>query len=244
MASSREPLNEYLLESDKQARIDTPIGDLSFTNNRLKDLSPLERINWAAETFNIGLYALTSAGVDSAYLIDHVARANQPVQVIHINTGFLPEETLEFRHTLESIYNFKAIEVGPSQEEIDYVKEQKLWLKDIEQYSQITKIEPLNRAIGSLGITALLTGIRGDQTANRSSLSYINYGQNGEFRISPFIDVSTYKVNRYITENHLPRNTIYYQGYGSVEDKQTMVPGVGREGRVRNECGLHNTKKR
>lgn len=216
---------------------------VQFNNNRanqeLSVVSALERINWSYNQLGNGLFALTSAGVDSALMVEHIANSKLPIKFIFLNTGFLPNETLSFRYDLSSKYGVQIIEVGPSQDEIEYIQHKKLWEADLEMYSRITKLEPLSKAISEYGITGLLSAIRHDQTENRSKLNFIGKGKDGEVRIHPFLDWSQQMVNEYFNVHNLPRNELFSKGYDSVEDVQTMAPGANRQGRSRMECGLH-----
>lgn len=215
--------------------------DLAETNDHLRTLSPLERIAWAVKQFGEGLFALTSAGVDSALTMDFVARPTRKIPVIHINTGFLPPETLAFRDELQRRYDLVLHELKPSTDTITRVKLDKLWASDYVRYSQMTKLAPLRKGIQDFGITALITGVRGDQTANRAMLDVIGIGNDGEYRIRPFIDWSKWDVMVYFDEHKLPRNELYYQGFESAGDIFTKA-GNGRNGRLETngkECGMH-----
>jgi phosphoadenosine phosphosulfate reductase len=213
--------------------------DLNTVNRHMKNMTATQRINWSITNFGDGLYAMTSAGIDSALLLDHLAQTGYSVPVVHINTGFLPEETLAFRDTLETLYDLSIHEYGPSSKQIDDITERELWNTDLSTYSKLTKLDPLERAINDLQIEALLTAVRSDQTDNRATLEYIGYGNNGELRIRPFIDWPTEAVATYIDGHGLPRNALHAKGYESVADRQTTTAGHGRVGRSIMECGLH-----
>jgi phosphoadenosine phosphosulfate reductase len=213
--------------------------DIDNINEPLSSISATERIEWALNTFKLGLFAMTSAGIDSALMINHLKNASQYIPVIHINTGFLPEETIEFSSDLEKMYGHTFFEFGPSDKEITDIKELHLWDGDLAEYSRITKLKPLKKAIKDLGVKALLTGIRGDQTVNRSSLRVVEFGNNNEIRINPFIDWTQEMVDDYISRNKLPRNPLYKKGFGSAGDINTTQAGSSRNGRKVMECGLH-----
>jgi phosphoadenosine phosphosulfate reductase len=213
--------------------------NLKEANSRLSSLTASEIIDWAKDTFGDKLYALTSAGIDSALMIDHISRVNSNIPVIHINTGFLPKETTQFKKRLVEIYPIKLIEYRPTTTTINKIKKQKLWETDLQAYSKLTKLEPLTQAVKELGIRALLSGIRGDQTKNRSTLEIIELGNDGEYRIHPFINWTKEEVNEYFKQNNLTRNELYIKGYDSVGDKQVTRAGKDRNGREIMECGLH-----
>jgi len=223
----------------KSAATQSPSLDLEAINKHLGSLSASERIEWALTHFDGGLYALTSAGIDSALMLEHVARVGRPVPVIHINTGFLPEQTLDFRDELEKRYGFALYEFGPSEEQIADVTMLRLWDGDLATYSKITKLDPMSKAIAELKVTALLTAVRADQTDNRATLRYIGEGNDGELRIHPFIDWPKAQVNDYIEKNSLPRNPLHKKGFESVGDRHVTRPGHDRQGRSVMECGIH-----
>lgn len=234
-----------VLKADQQNLTvnDTILGardlNLEETNVYLGSISASARIKWAIKTFGDGLFALSSAGVDSALILDHIAKTGASVPVIHINTGFLPAETLKFRDKLAKKYGFRLYQFGPSEEQIDEITKRKLWKNNLAEYSKITKLDPLEQAISQLDAVALLTGVRGDQTDNRATLEFIGKGNNDELRIRPFIDWTESMVADYIDSNKLPRNPLYKKGFGSVGDLHTTKAGAGREGREVIECGLH-----
>lgn len=213
--------------------------DMGSTSDYLKLLTATERIEWAARMFTTSLYAMTSAGVDSVLMMDHISKTKLKIPFIHINTGFLHDETLEFRNYIMEFYGFKFYEYGPTAKQIKEINASKLWATDLDDYEIITKMEPLQRAIKDLNVRVLLTGIRGDQTRNRAGLNVISKGKDGELRINPFIDWASSKVDSYINENSLPRNPLFYKGFGSIGDIHTTIPGKGRNGREVMECGLH-----
>jgi phosphoadenosine phosphosulfate reductase len=213
--------------------------DLVRANATLKNLSPIERIIWSYNLFGDDLYALTSAGVDSALLLEDIYKSKNKITVLNINTGFLPSETLKFRDKLQKNYGFKLIDFGPTKKEISDINNLKLWDQNLELYSHITKLDPLTRAIKELNIKALLTGIRSGQTENRSKLNVVGLGNDGELRIRPFIDWTEERVDEYFKLNKLPRNSLYKKGFGSVGDIHTTKVGSKREGRKVMECGLH-----
>jgi len=211
---------------------------ITQANHELRAASADERIDWAVRAFPVGLYALTSAGVDSALTLEHVSKPGRQIPVIHINTGFRPAETLTFRDQLREEFSLEMVEYGPNADIVDAIRETELWISDPAEYGRLTKVEPLARAIGELSVTALISGVRGDQTSTRSELDVVGRGKDGEIRVHPFIDWSKQRVDDYIDSNALPRHPLWPE-YGSVEDAQTMVPGNGREGRSFDECGIH-----
>lgn len=213
--------------------------DLESSNELLAGLHPSERIKWGYQNFGNQLFALTSAGIDSTLMINFISNTGRTIDAIFINTSFLHPETLIFRDALVDRYNVKIHEFGPSKSEVKLISELKLWDGDPKEYSKITKLQPLQKAIKQLNISALLTGVRSDQTDNRANLNFIGFGNDNEIRINPFLDWSSEKVKQYFEENNLIRHPLYFEGYESVGDIHSTVAGKDRNGRNVMECGLH-----
>lgn len=201
-----------------------------------------QTIHWAYEEYGEGLYALSSFGVDSAVMLRLIERAAVAVPILSIDTGFQFTETNQFKKELANRFGFQLHTYGPSEETIDEITMQRLWKANKNAYHELTKLEPLDRAIRELGATALLSGVRADQTNTRAGLESVGLGSSGEARIHPILGWSDGQVDRFIENENLPRHPLYYRGYGSIGDWTTTRPGVGREGRdlgIHNECGLH-----
>lgn len=212
---------------------------IEYANNKLRDMSANERIVYFSRNFNDGLFALTSAGIDAALLLDHIYKLKLDIPVIHINTGFLPVETIQHKQNLVKRYKLKLLEYGPSFEIIKNIELLRLWDGDEQLYSKLSKQDPLANAIRALKVRALITGVRSDQTAQRAKLDIIGYGNNNELRLRPFIDWDKEQVENYFTDNNLPRHPLFFKGFGSVGDYHSTKPGTGRSGRAIMECGIH-----
>jgi len=213
--------------------------NLNAINKKMSCMDSLQRINEAYKLFGNKIYALSSAGIDSALMIDFLSKSDKKIDVIHINSGFLPEETIQFKKQLEKLYKSKFIEYSPSKETINDINAMRLWDGDYAHYSKLTKLDPLENAIKEKRISALLSGVRSDQTKNRSTLNFIDKDSDGVYRVNPFLDWTSDKVNQYIKKNNLPRNPLYYEGFESVGDVHLTEPGANRSGRKIMECGIN-----
>ena len=215
---------------------------LESVNDVLKPKNATQRISWAVDSFGDKLFCLSSAGIDSALILDLIAKSGHSIPIIHINTGFLDDKTLVFRDMLIRQYGLKLYEFGPTTKQIDEIKKQRLWDHDLAEYLRITKLDPLSEAIKELGASALISGVRADQTANRGTLKIIGEGNDGELRVHPVLDWSRYKVNAYIKSEGLLRHPLYAVGFNSLGDKQMTIPAASRTGRAVMECGIHVKK--
>ena len=201
----------------------------------------IETIQEAAANHGEGLYALTSFGVESALLFDLVNKAGVKVDFLSIDTGFWFPETYDFKDELTDRYQRLTCLYGPDANDVAAITDSRLWETDIDQYHEITKHEPLRRAIRELGVTALLSGVRAGQTPNRAELRTVEPGRDGEVRLHPLLNWTEERAGQYFEDQGLPRHPLYAFGYGSVGDWTTTRPGMGRGGRdlPHSECGLH-----
>jgi phosphoadenosine phosphosulfate reductase len=197
----------------------------------------------AAEEHGEGLRSLLSFGNDSALLSRIIKISGVPVEFVTIDSGFRLPGTASFQDRLSKRDGFEPRVFGPSEEDVRAIKAVELWETDLDRYHEITRYEPLRRAIGELGITGLLSGIRGGQTGHRATLEVTGPGATGESRIHPLLNWPEEQAERYFERHRLLRHPLYYQGYGSIGDWTTTMPGEGREGRELpdSECGLHVT---
>ena len=106
----------------------------------------------------------------------------------------------------------------------------------------IAKVEPLNRAL--LDLDCWITGIRREQSSSRADAPKLGWDAAHElWKANPLADWSDEDCWAYIRERGLPYNALHDQGYDSIGDVHSTIPGAGREGRwagsERTECGLH-----
>jgi phosphoadenosine phosphosulfate reductase len=115
----------------------------------------------------------------------------------------------------------------------------------LDQYNQIRKIEPMNRALHELGAKAWITGLRRVQSNSRADTPLVQM-QKGFVKLNPLADWSDQQVWRYMRDHDLPQHPLLEQGYVSIGDVHTTrrwEPGMSQEQTrffgVKRECGLH-----
>jgi len=213
-----------------------------------EDFSPEEVIEWAANAFGDGLVVQTSGGIQAAVMLKLVTSMIPNVKVVFVNTGFLPTETVDYMETLREELNLNLTvaspELTPQELEAQYGK---LWETDHELYGKITKVAPMNRALQELGATAVLAGLRHEQTSTRAGLSKISYDMGSHlFKLLPILHWTKADVQQYQQEMMLPEHPLRAKGYASIGDahsSRAMLPGEDerstRFGGKTQECGLH-----
>lgn len=210
-----------------------------YTENERQSINILRAAN---RRYGDDLWFLSSFGVDSALTLHLANEAEVPLYVVGIDTGFQFDETYEHQDRLEQLEDFSTVMFGPSPVDKRAIAADQLWQTDLDEYNRLTKLEPLSRAIRHLGIRALVTGVRRDQTENRSGLGVYSRGGDGEMRVNSVLNWSQAEVDEYFNDKSLPRHPLYYRGFGSVGDWTLTRPGDGRSGRnlgEKSECGIN-----
>jgi phosphoadenosine phosphosulfate reductase len=198
-----------------------------------------EVVRHCLETFPGKVALACSFQKEESVLLDLLLGLEPRARVFAIDTHYLFPETYELWRAVEQRYDTE-IEVFEGRPVAD-----KLWETKPDLYLAIAKVEPLNRAL--LDLDCWITGIRRDQAQTRASAPKLGWDDVHElWKANPLADWSDDDCWAHIRERGLPYNPLHDQGYASIGDTHSTVPGAGREGRwagaERTECGLHVTE--
>ncbi len=222
---------------------------LAQVNNQLDKLSAQDRISWALEHLPGEFVLSSSFGIQAALLLHMVTRQKPNIPVILTDTGYLFPETYRFIDQLTeqldlNLQVFRA-EQSPAWQEARYGKLWEQGVEGIEKYNQINKVEPMNRAMQSLGASTWFAGLRRDQSGSRAHLPVLAI-KRGIFKFLPVIDWDNRQVYQYLQQNGLSYHPLWDEGYLSVGDTHTTrkwEPGMAEEETrffgLKRECGLH-----
>jgi len=232
----------------------TPTGatqriDLEAANASLAEADALEVVRWAAETFGERTLLTSSFGAQSAVMLHLVTRVQPDVPVLWIDTGYLFPETYRFADELTQRLklNLKVYQPAVSPARMEAMQG-RLWEggeDELNQYDQVRKVEPMQRAMDELNPAAWYAGLRGGQTDFRAGLRKVEF-QSGVYKVLPILDWSTKQVHEYLTKHDLPYHPLYEQGYASIGDVHSSRPitdeeheRAGRFRGLKQECGIH-----
>jgi phosphoadenosine phosphosulfate reductase len=231
----------------------TPLKiDLAALAVELEQADASRIIQWAAETFGEGLVLTSSFGAQSAVMLHLVTQVVPEIPVILIDTGYLFPETYQFAHELTERLGLN-LKIYTPRITTGYLEavHGRLWEQGVEgltRYHEIVKIEPMQRALKELKVTAWIAGLRRQQTDHRASLRAVE-AQDGQYKIHPILDWTTKDVHEYLKKHDLPYHPLYAKGYKSIGDVHSTAPITGdmheRAGRfagLKQECGLHLPK--
>jgi len=222
--------------------------NLDSVNADLADREAADIIRWAGQTFGDGLAMTSSFGAQSAVMLHLVSRELPGVPVILIDTGYLFPETYRFaedlRQRLDLNLKIYSPKVTPGWYEAIHGKTWE-YVEGLDHYHHVFKVEPLQRALEELNITAWLAGLRAHQTDHRATLRTVEK-QDGIYKVHPILRWSGKDVHEYLKRHDLPYHPLVDKGYASIGDTHSTRPiteGMdereGRFGGLRQECGIH-----
>jgi len=225
--------------------------DLKALNEIYREASAETLIQWGSETFGSGMVLSTSFGIQSAVMLHLVTSIAPETPIIWVDTGYLPDATYRFADQLTERLNLNLkiyqSPLSPAHMEAKYGR---LWEKGtveaLNQYDQLRKVEPMQRALQELGAKAWLAGLRAKQTEHRNQLQPIGM-QNGVYKLLPILSWHSRDVYNYLTEHDLPYHPYFEQGYVTVGDWHssralTADDTDERDTRfqgLKQECGIH-----
>ncbi|MBL8510878.1 MAG: phosphoadenylyl-sulfate reductase [Betaproteobacteria bacterium] len=197
----------------------------------------------------------SSFGAEDMVLIDLIAREFPSIEIFTLDTGRLPQATLDLMREAVSRYQFDLKTHRPDPAAVTiYVNTRGLngfydSLENRKACCAIRKVEPLKRALA--GKAAWITGLRREQAVSRQNVAEVEHDDShGLTKFNPLIDWTNEDVWAYIRQHHVPYNKLHDKGYPSIGCEpctRAIKPGedprAGRwwwEGKAgQQECGLH-----
>lgn len=198
------------------------------------------------------LVLTTSFGMEGCALIDMVARHEQPVSVIYLDTMFLFAETYALRDRMVERYPHltflnRGTTLTPHEQAMRHGPE--LWRRDPDACCRIRKVEPMRRAL--VGADVWVTGLMRSQSPGRDALRTVAWDWQYQLvKVSPLAGWDRAKVWDYVRRHDVPYNELHERGYPTIGCTHCTAPVKGvaigdytRAGRwsgtYKSECGLH-----
>ena len=217
--------------------------------------TPQQVLTWAAQSFGDRAAICSSFQAEGMVILDMAQQLGLGLRVFTIDTGRLPDETLELIDRVRDHYGIEVEVYHPDQAELSrlttsfgvnsFYKSVSLRMRCCE----IRKVDPLDSVL--LGLDAWISGIRRDHTTSRSSAQRIEVDERhgGIIKVNPLVDWTEDAVWQYVKRGNIPYNRLYDMGYTSIgcaPCTRATAPGEdARDGRwwweqgVAKECGIH-----
>lgn len=220
-------------------------GEIETLAGALEGQPPEVILGAIAERHPGAIALANSFGAEDCLLVDVIARAQLPVRVFTLDTGYLFPETYTLWRQLEERYGLviegRKADVPP----VDPAATPP-WQVDPDACCHARKVVPLRDALAGLG--AWVTGIRRDQTPERANARVVEWdGRFGLVKVNPLAGWTASEVWDHLRRLSVPTNPLYEQGYFSIGCAPCTTPvrpgedpRAGRwRGREKTECGLH-----
>ena len=211
-------------------------------------------IESALREFGASVAVLTSFQREGVTILDMVQKLAPGTPVLTIDSGRLPQATLDMIRTIEQRYSLTVERILPDPAEVAAMVESQgidLFRDSVPQRMlccQVRKVRPLTKRLTNM--SAFFTGLRRSQSESRADIEVIDRS-SAPVKISPLADWTTDDVLRYTSENNLPEHPLYAVGYTSIgcaPCTRAVAPGEDeRAGRwwwetdTAKECGIHFT---
>ncbi|MCC3155682.1 phosphoadenylyl-sulfate reductase [Hymenobacter sp. 15J16-1T3B] len=198
----------------------------------------------------------TSFGLEDQVITHLIFAHDLPIEVFTLDTGRNFQETystwsktvLKYGKTIRAYY--------PNQDEVAALVERQGpngFYESVDARKaccHVRKVEPLSRAL--TGKAAWVTGIRSEQSANRTGMHAVEWDANYQlFKVNPLLDWTWEQTWAFVREYSIPHNPLHLQGFvsiGCAPCTRAIKPGedfrAGRwwwEDQSAKECGLHHT---
>lgn len=217
-----------------------------------------ERIRLIAELVPGRVAFSTSLGIEDQAITHAIASQGANVDIFTLDTGRHFPETIDTLFETEARYGTRIRVMFPDTKEVeDLVAEDGVMgfrysVEARKACCEVRKVRPLNRALA--GSAGWITGLRRQQSQGRAVVPFAAYDPvQNLIKLNPIADWTLDKLERYVSDNKIPVNPLYAQGFPSIGCQpctRAIKPGedirAGRwwwESEDKKECGLHTQRE-
>jgi phosphoadenosine phosphosulfate reductase len=206
----------------------------------------------AAEAHPGRIVQASSLGAEDQVVTDLIARYRLPIAVATLDTGKLHGETLALIGAVRDRYGIAIERYRPVHEAViafvgrhgEDAMRQTVELR--KACCAMRKVEPLGRMLA--GRAAWVTGLRREQSSERSEVSFEETDDAGRVKLNPLADWSWADVWHYLESRDVPYNALHDRFFPSIGCAPcTRAIALGEDFRAgrwwweqgAKECGLH-----
>lgn len=200
--------------------------ELAEANKFLKELSPIEIIQWVMNISKNPILT-TNFGPYSSSLVHAVNQINKEIPVIWCDSGFNTTQTYDYAEELIGRFSLNMYIYKPQSTSNYLSKTAGIPYVDTEEHKIFTeevKLEPFRRALQEHQPDVWFTNLRSDQNDFRKTLDILHMSKEGILKVSPFFHYSEFDMELYLQKFGLPNEKRYY-------DPTKVL--------AKRECGLH-----
>lgn len=226
---------------------------VKILTEKTKDFSIEETLVFLANEYKDEVVFSTSFGQEDQVITDLIEKSGAAVKIFTLDTGRLFQETYDVFHRTQKKYKTSIKVYFPEAKAVEELLEKKgpnSFFESVENRKEccyIRKVVPLKKALA--GNKMWITGLRAEQSENRSNLHLFEYDANFEIlKFNPLLKWTLEEVQKYIDDHNVPQNSLHKKGFvsiGCAPCTRAIVEGEDiRAGRwyweqSHKECGLH-----
>lgn len=235
------------LDSAQQEAVPSVATAAAALDRELAHASPAEIVTSALRTAGRERLAVVSSfGTESAALLKVVADVDPSVPVIFLDTGWLFQETLDYRDTLTRHLGLRDVRTIKPRDE-DLAREdagRELWYTNADACCRIRKVEPLARALAPF--SAWFNGRKRFQGGDRIDIAVVE-ADGARLKFNPLANVTADDIKALYAAANIPPHPLLASGFTSIgcmpcttRTKPGEDPRAGRwRDRGKTECGIH-----
>ena len=222
---------------------------LAARSSELEGLHPREILTWCLANLP-GVVVTTSFQPGGIVILDLLHELGMRPPVIFVDTLWHFPETLELAEKSRNRFGMDLRIYRPEglTTELEFVDRHgpALWDRDLDLYQEVTKVEPMRRALAETGARSWISGRRRDQGGDRQDLAVLEVS-GGRIKANPLAAWTRKEVWGHILSRNLPYNPLHDLGYPSIGDRPLTERADADEGersgrwkgRGKSECGIH-----
>ena len=224
-----------------------------IVSEKTKNFSIEETLSFLASEFKDKVVFSTSFGQEDQVLTSLIANSEPAINIFTLDTGRLFQETYDVFHKTVKKYGIAIKAYFPETSAVEELLNKKgpnSFYESVENRKEccfIRKVAPLTKALK--GNSIWITGLRAEQSENRSDLSLFEYDEKFEIiKFNPLLKWTLKEVEYYLEKNNVPQNALHKQGFVSIgcapctraisEDEDIRAGRWWWES-SHKECGLH-----
>ena len=230
-----------------------PAEVLAELNAQAESLSVDGIISLGLATLGTKAVFTTSFGAEDQVITHILAEKKLPVDIFTLDTGRLFNATLETFEKTSKKYGIIVKTLFPNSDDVEaYVDKNGInaFYQSVELRKEccgIRKVKPLERGLRGYGVW--ITGLRSDQSENRSELNFFEWDNRFQIvKVNPLLRWTFKEVMDFIRTNFVPYNLLHDEGFVSIGCAPcTRAIQEGEDFRAgrwwwessKKECGLH-----
>jgi phosphoadenosine phosphosulfate reductase len=225
--------------------------DLARENERLEHATPEERLAFAVDVYGDKLLFTSSFGTGSGVLLHLWSKVAPHLPVVCIDTGFLFDETIEYRNRMVRELGLRLEIAKPAVPRDDFLWEHgaDVMARDPDFCCARNKIDPVKPWIErSLG---WVSGLRRDQSKTRDHVPILLPTEDGPVKVHPLATMTSAEAAAYMATHRIAEHPLKAKRYLSVGCWPCTQPVADGEderagrwaGKSKTECGLHTFLK-